>query len=212
MIKINLLAEGKRPVAVRKARVAAPGAGDLANLALWASLALGVLVAGGWWFWMTRQLAAKDREIQAAEKEVKELEAVIKEVENYKAKKADLERKISIINTLKENQRGPVRIMDEVSRALPELLWLTQMDVTANSIVLRGTAFNMSAVANFIDNLDKVEPFAEPILQDYQQRAQRGGSPTYDFRMSVGYNFAPKKTEEGAASGTAASPATAAGG
>ncbi len=212
MIKINLLAEGKRPVAVRKTRAVPSGPAELANLALVGVLVLGVLVAGGWWFWMSRQIAQKEREIQAAEREVKELEAVIKEVEAYKAKKADLERKISIINTLKENQKGPVRIMDEVSRALPELLWLSRMDVTANSVVLHGSAFNMSAVANFIDNLDKVDFFSEPILQDYTQRPGQGGAaPTYDFRMTVGYSLVPKKTEGGEAAASQA-PTTAAGG
>jgi type IV pilus assembly protein PilN len=212
MIKINLLAEGKRPAAVRKTRAVPSGAGDVANLALLGTLVLGVLVAGGWWFWMSRQIAQKERDIQAAEREVKELEAVIKEVESYKAKKADLEHKIALINTLKENQRGPVRIMDEVSRALPELLWLTKMDVTANSVILQGGAFNMSAVANFIDNLDKVEFFAEPILQDYSQRAgARGSSPYYEFKMTVGYNFAPKPTAGGEAGGTQV-PTAAAGG
>ena len=101
-------------------------------------------------------------EVQAAQREVEALKQVIQEVEDYKIKKAELERKIDVINGLKANQRGPVQIMDQVSRALPELLWLSSLDVTPTTINLKGSAFNMSAVANFIDNLDKVDEFAEP--------------------------------------------------
>ncbi|MBZ0089224.1 MAG: PilN domain-containing protein, partial [Thermoanaerobaculia bacterium] len=202
MIKINLLAEGKRPVVARRARPSLAGAGggpELANLALVIGLVLGLLVAGGWWFLLSQKIKQRDREIAVAQKEVDELAQVIKEVEEYKAKKAELERKIEVINTLKDNQRGPVQIMDEVSRALPELLWLANMDVTATAINLRGAAFNMSAVANFMDNLDDVEQFAEPILQDATQRAQAAGarSDIYDFRLNLGYSFTKPKADAG---------------
>jgi len=211
MVKINLLAEGKRPVVARKGRApVSTGPAELGNYMLIAGIILGLLVAGGWWFLLNRQLAAKDREIAAAQREVDELQQVIQEVEQYKAKKSELERKIQVINDLKANQRGPVQIMDEVSKAVPELLWLTGMDVNANNIALRGSAFNMSAVANLIDNLDRVEAFSEPVLQDATQRQGRGGrSEVYDFRLVFPYSFKkpqPAEGEAGAAAPTAASP------
>jgi len=218
MIKINLLSEGKRPVVARRAKQSVGGARtDIGNALLVAGIVVGLLVAGGWWFMLDRELKKKDREIAAAQKEVDELAQVIKEVEEYKAKKAELERKINVINDLKANQRGPVRIMDDVSRALPELLWLTRMDVTAATVQLQGTAFNMSAVANFLDNLDKVEEFSEPILADAtQKRATRGSrTETYNFKLNVGYSFVKKKVEpttegEGAAPDGAVAAAQAA--
>jgi len=214
MIKINLLAEGKRPVVARRARPALVGGGagpELANLLLVGGIVLGLLVAAGWWFMLAQKIKQKDREIVAAQKEVDELAQVIKEVEEYKAKKAELERKIEVINTLKDNQRGPVQIMDEVSRALPELLWLNNMEVAASTINLRGTAFNMSAVANFMDNLDKVEAFNEPILQDATQRAQGRGArtETYDFKLNLGYSFRKAPGGPGAAPAGAAGAAPA---
>lgn len=216
MIKINLLAEGKRPVVARKSRAALPsaGPGDLGNYLLFGTVALGILVAAGWWLLLNHRIGNKADEIAVAQAEVKELEAVIKEVEQYKAKKDELERKIAVINELKENQRGPVQIMDEVSKAMPELLWLKNMDVTTTTIALRGSAFNTSAIANLIDNLDRVEAFQEPVLQDTTQRGgQRAGarSEVYDFRLNFPYSFkkpAPA-AGEGAAPAGGAAPATA---
>lgn len=213
MLKINLLAEGKRPVVARKKAAALAGGGggggDLANTLLIGGIVLGVLVVGGWWLMMNHKISKKADEIAIAQKEVEELKAVIKEVEEYKKKKADLERKIQIINDLKANQRGPVQIMDEVSKGLPELLWLTTLDATATNISLRGSAFNMSAVANLIDNLDRVEAFQEPILQDATQRAGRGArTEVYDFRLTFPYSF-KKPAPETAAGAAAESPAAA---
>ncbi|MBP1643856.1 MAG: hypothetical protein H6Q03_2525 [Acidobacteria bacterium] len=210
MPKINLLAEGKRPVVARKTRaplVPTGGSGELANYLLVAGIVLGVLVFVGWLLFLNHKISGKNEEIRVAQKEVDELQQVIKEVEQYKAKKAELERKIQVINDLKENQRGPVQIMDEVSKAVPELLWLTGMDVSANNILVRGSAFNTSAIANFIDNLDRVEAFQEPVLQDATQRAGRGvRTEVYDFRLAFGYSF--KKPQPAAAEGAA--PAAAA--
>ena len=220
MIKINLLAEGKRPVVARKSKSALGGGGgggprELGNILMVAGIVLGLLAGGGWVLWVQSKLNQKTKEVQAAQKEVEELKQVIKEVEEYKVKKAELERKIDVINGLKANQRGPVQIMDQVSRALPELLWLNYLDVTPTTINLRGTAFNMSAVANFIDNLDKVDEFAEPILNDATQMAAKAARlEAYDFKINLGYSFKSTKsptltTDTTGAAGPGGGPAPA---
>lgn len=217
MIKINLLAEGKRPVVARKSKSGLGGGGgggprELGNLLLVTGIVLGLLLSAGWVLWTQSRLNSKVKEVKAAQAEVETLKQVIKEVEDYKVKKVELERKIDVINGLKANQRGPVQIMDQVSRALPELLWLRNMDVTPTTISFKGSAFNMSAVANFIDNLDKVDEFAEPILNDATQKAAKGARlEVYDFKVNLGYSFkktkAPTLTTDTTGSGGPGSPA-----
>jgi Tfp pilus assembly protein PilN len=193
MIKINLLSEGKRPAAVRKAR----GAGEARDMALWLLLLgalLGVLAAAGYWWYLNGKLKEKQEEVAQAQKEVDALQAVIKEVEDFKSKKKNLADKIAIINELKSNQRGPVRIMDYISRALPELLWLDRLKMNASSIEIEGRAFNPNAVANFMDNLDKVPEFKEPVLKDTNAEGN-----VYRFSIAFDYSFVPKKPVAGGA-------------
>jgi type IV pilus assembly protein PilN len=193
MIKINLLAEGKRPAAVRKMKPVLEGK-DIGQWLLVAGILAGVIALGTWWWILDSRIEEKEREIQVAEKEVAELAPVIKEVEEYKLKKAELERKITVIGNLKLNQRGPVRVMDDVSRALPELLWIDRMLMTASNIEVEGRAFNTNAVANFIENLDKVPEFEEPTLKTTEE--QPGG--VYRFVLNFNYSFA-SLAEPGAA-------------
>jgi type IV pilus assembly protein PilN len=204
MVKINLLAEGKRPLVARRAKqpVLSLTGANAANWTLLLVTLAGVAVAAAWFLLLEAKIKKKNAEIAVAQKEVNELQQVIKEVEEFKRRRDELTRKVQIITDLKNAQRGPVQIMDEVSKSLPELIWLTAMDVTPNAINLRGTAMNMSAVANFIENLDRVEPFGEPVLQD----TSRGRGGTYNYRMTVGYSF--KKPTPAAAPATAgATPA-----
>lgn len=209
MIKINLLSEGKR-AAVRKAKPAASllEGKDIGQYLIVVGLALGLIASGVYWYQLKGQVADQQEEIAAAQAEVDALGAVIKEVEDYKAKKAELERKIGIINDLKANQRGPVRIMDYVSKALPELLWLDRMTMNATTIEIEGRAFNTNAVATFIENLDRVPEFEEPTLKD---ASEQSGS-VYKFVIDFNYSFAQPKPEQAETQATPApgSPAAAA--
>jgi type IV pilus assembly protein PilN len=204
MVKINLLAEGKRPIISRKAKqplLQLSGA-NAANAVFLGLMVVAILAAVVWFFVLDSRIDRKNEEIRVAQKEVDELQQVIKEVQAYESQLRELKRKVQVITNLKDNQRGPVQVMDEVSKALPELLWLTAMDVRGNSISFRGTAFNMSAVANFIDNLDAVDTFREPVLQDATRSRTRGrGGDAYDFRLSVGYTIRKPQPAAAQASG-----------
>lgn len=195
MIRINLLAEGKRPAAVRKARKPATSFLEGENIALWLLLAtvllVGVLPSAVWWWMKSSEVESNRQQIAAAQREVDELAAIIKEVEEYKAKQAELEHKIAVINDLRRNQRGPVQVMDAISRALPELLWIDRMSMNASQISLSGRAFNPNAIAAFGENLDQVPEFQEPILQDMRAQGE-----VYTYSLVFNYSFRLPSEEE----------------
>ena len=200
MIKINLVGERKRPVTPSPAAGAGGFEGaSIGNWLLVGLIVLGVLVTLGHMWILNGKIEDKQSEVAEAQREVDELEPYIREVEEFKAKKAELERKVQVINQLKTNQHGPVRVMDQVSRALPELMWLTRMEVAPTTITVTGQAFNTNAVANFIENLDRVPEFQEPILKDTQQRGE-----IYTFVVAFNYSFktpGPEAEEAAVATG-----------
>lgn len=203
MIRINLLAEGRRPAAVRKARGVSLGERDWTHVSLIAAVLLGVLVTLAYWYLLDRRRAGIREEVALAQAEVERLRPILEEVEEFKAKQADLERKIEVITDLKNAQTGPVRVMDAVSRGLPELLWLDRMEVSASTIRLSGRALNVNAVSNFIENLDKVPEFKEPRVQ----RVNEDGD-VYQFTITVDYSLTPAEPEEDSEDGVV-SPASA---
>lgn len=207
MIKINLLAEGKRPQAVRR-KAARPA--STADVTQWVFLGVLLLVIAGsaaYWWVLRSRIQELDREIAAANEEVRVLAPIIQEVEDYKLKQAELEHKIAVITDLKANQRGPVRVMDAISQALPELLWLTRMEMNSNTIKLWGQAFNTNAVAAFTENLDRVPEFQEP---DFKETKREG--EVYSFQIHLGYRVEPPAEEGAPAAAGGGTAATAAGG
>lgn len=194
MIRINLLSEGRRPTAVRKSKGPSLAERDWTNAALVVGMVLGLVVIGIYWFILNQRRSDIQQEVKVAEAEVERLKPILEEVEMFKKKKADLERKIEVITNLKNQQTGPVRVMDAISRALPELLWLDRMEVTPGEIRISGRAFNVNAVSNFIENLDKVPEFSEPRVGQVRENGE-----VYDFTITVAYSLTPPKgTEESA--------------
>ena len=193
MIKINLIGEAKRPVAARPSALTGVS-GEESNWPFFVMVGLigiGLLMTVGHFLYLNGKVNGKKDEVAEAQREVDELAPFIKEVEEFKEKKAELERKIQVINNLKANQRGPVQVMDQISRALPELLWLTRMQVRGETITLQGQAFNTNAVANFIENLDRVPEFQEPILRETTRQG-----PVYRFSLTYRFTYTPPETEE----------------
>ena len=189
MIRINLVSEGRRPVATRQPKVPG-GEFDRSSLSMICVFVLALLVALGHNFLLGRSLGQMKTEVAEAQREVDELAPIIKEVEEFKAKRAELERKVMVISDLKRRQHGPVQIMDHVSRALPELLWMKKMEVKSSKIAITGQAFNTNAVANFIENLDLVDAFREPVLKD-----TRKDGDIYNYVIEFNYSFASQGTE-----------------
>ena len=198
MIKINLVREGRAvrgagaaPAAAAVA-AAGPGASNINNIVIVALLLLGVLAALGYWFLQKRALDERKDIVQQRTVEAKKLEAIIKEVEDYQKRKDSLQQRIDLINQLKQNQKGPVRIMDQISKDLPDLVWLDRMDITGGRITLSGRGLNPNAIALFVENVKNDPYFEEPQLGTM---AQVSTAPlVYSFDMNFGFTYTPKGT------------------
>ena len=207
MIRINLLAEGRRPTAVRKARKGI-GERNWTLVALVGMIVLGLAAIAIYWLVLDHRRDGTREQVAAAEAEVERLRPILEEVEEFKAKQADLERKIEVITNLKNQQTGPVRVLDAVSRALPELMWLDRMEVSPTRIQITGRSFNVNAVSNFIENLDRVPEFKEPRLGQVREQGEQG--EVYEFTINVEYSLAPPEPEAAEAETEAGAEAPAA--
>jgi type IV pilus assembly protein PilN len=209
VIRINLLTEAKAAAARKKTSVLPTGA-KLNNLLFAAGIALGVIYIVAMGLHLTGKRRALDEEIGKARIEADRLKSIIEEVKGYETKKANLEEKINLINQLKTNQKGPVRLMDEISRALPDLVWLSSMDVTGNQITIRGKTLSPNAVATYLENLKKSPFFAEPVFKNLGQDG--GTQGVYSWEMNLTFRPAAGIASTASASGSPAAAPTPVGG
>ena len=201
MIRINLLTEAKAAAAKKKGPALPTGA-KLNNLILIGGLVLGLIYIATMALVLTSKRRGLDDEIGKAREEVARLKSIIDEVKSYEDKKKSLEEKIALINNLKSSQRGPVRLMDEVSRALPDLVWLTEMQMQGNQLTLKGRTLSPNAVATYLENLKKSPFFAEPVFKNLGR--EQGPQGIYNWEMTVIFTNGRPPGEVGAAQSTTA--------
>jgi len=196
LIKINLYGEGRRVrgAGAAQAMPTAMGGGaapaNINNILLLGFVGLGLLVAAAYWFINNRTLKNRQEVVVARQAEADKLEAIIKEVEQFQRRKDSLQRRIDLINQLKQNQKGPVRIMDRISQDLPDLVWVDRMQVIGGRVSIAGRGLNPNAIANFVENIKNDPYFEEPELGSMAEVQQV--PLVYGFDMSFGFTYAPK--------------------
>ena len=179
---------------------------NLNNILLGGLIGVGVLLALAYWFTNNRTLANRREQVVTRQAEAQKLESIIAEVEAFQKRKDSLQNRIDLINQLKQNQKGPVRIMDRISQDLPDLVWLDKMLVAAGTVTLSGRGLNPNAIANFVENIKNDPYFEEPELGNVSETA--GVRPViYTFDMTFGFTYQPKAADGSA--GTAGTTTTA---
>jgi type IV pilus assembly protein PilN len=181
LIKINLLTVD-RERAKRKAKFQV---GQKVTVGCSLILVAAALVVG-WWFWSLQRASADlDQQIADAERETQRLQSVIQQVTQFEARRAQLQQRVTLIEELRKGQTGPVHLLDQISKALPEAMWLTDLRQAANDITLEGRCTSLNSLSDFVSALEASELFDRPVeIIDSRVEAATASSPEL-IRFSV---------------------------
>lgn len=185
MANINLMSE-KKPTKVKRRAGAAAEESQAPVILFAAIVAVTLAVLVFWWLHLSGIIDENERKIAEAQAEKKRLEAIIKQVEEFQRQKELLERKINVIDELKAKQAGPVHLLDEISSAVPEFLWLTNLKEVGRQIQLKGQATNIIAITNFVGNMENSPWFTEVDLKQTTAISKPQG-----YSFDIWANFGP---------------------
>ena len=163
MIRINLV-RGKR----KKRR-------ELSVGSAWLALPL-VVLAGTVYFHTTvsGKISRLNADIVKANADIARLQKEIGEVEKFKARKAELQKKVDIISNLQKWRTGPVRHFEALSAAIPEKCWIDTLGVKDERVTLSGVALNNYTIANFMTALGQTGRFRDVVLGAAEQTTVAG--------------------------------------
>ena len=212
MIRINLLAvERERAKTSRVVVIPAAHRATIGATLILLATVLGVL----WWFWSLRQQSAQlDADIARAEAQTQQLRSVLAQVQKFEARKAQLQQRVSLIEQLRSGQSGPVHVLDEISKSLPERLWLTDLTQTGNDFAIAGMTTSMTAVSDFIAGLETTRWFKRPVeIVDSQVQADAKAGDLVKFAVKAQFQdpYAPAPVAPAAPTGKGAGRGGAAG-
>ena len=186
MIRINLLAVDRERTKRSGALIPAAHRVTVAASLIVIATFLGV----GWWFWSLRQTSSRlDADIAKGEAETQQLRSVLQQVQKFEARKAQLQQRVTLIEQLRRGQGGPVHILDEISKAVPERLWLTDLTQRGDDFVLAGMTTSLTGLSDFVANLETSTWFKKPVdIVDSQVTTDPKTGDIYKFSIKATYN------------------------
>lgn len=100
--------------------------------------------------------------IQKKEQEIARLKKDIGEVGRFKKLQEELRGKLDILEKLTAGKTGPVHLLEELSNAVPEKLWVDAFKEADGVISLSGVALNEETIAEFLQKLE-ASPYYEQV-------------------------------------------------
>jgi type IV pilus assembly protein PilN len=181
MIRINLLERRKEARAQRQFNAAQLGP------VLCTLLIVGTGILLGWRFWTLRQDTARlVQDVARAEQDAARLRSALQEVERFEKRKAQIQERVALIEELRRGQNGPVHLLDEVSRSVPDRLWLTELRQQNADVQIQGRASSLTALSDFVGNLEASGYFARPVeIVDSQVETVQGSGDLVRFSVKA---------------------------
>jgi type IV pilus assembly protein PilN len=159
MIRINLLG-GERQV---KKKAVAFDLGQRLTLACSLILVLTAAGVGYWYYSLQQQSVQLDADIARAQQEQQRLQSIIREVNAFEAQRSQLQQRVQLIEQLRSGQSIPVQLLDVISKSVPEMLWLTDMEQKGNDVTLEGNSTTLISLSDFVGNLGMSPLLQKPI-------------------------------------------------
>lgn len=176
MIKINLLGVERAKRSRKPIEIPLQMMGAVA-------LTIGLLAAMGYvWWYLSDQARDLTQQTVTLNAELAALKVKVKEVENYEQNKKTFEEKIKIIEQLRKNQSGPVHLLEEISRSLPDRVWLMALSEQGGKIDLEGKAVTNAEIVDFINTL-KTSRYISDILLIESRQVSEAGIAVYNFKL-----------------------------
>ena len=159
MIRINLIAVERERA---RKRILIPAA--LRVTAGATIILLGTAALIGWWFWSLRQESIRvDEDLVRAESETRQIRSVLEQVRKFESQRALLQQRVTLIEQLRKGQYAPVHLLDEISKSLPDRLWLSELEQTGGDFAISGVTDSLTAVSDFVANLESTKWFKKPV-------------------------------------------------
>src|ERR1051326_1322091 len=186
MIRINLLGIPKTRRGKRASMAAAPS-GQGTNTVVLALIVFAITGAGLWILYsgLNREHDRLKSDLQAAIAENQRLALVKSKYEASKLKAEQFERRVKVIDHLRQEQSGPVDLLNLVAETISstDAVWLNTMTDDGRNIDLTGMALNPDAVADLMTNLQKTKAFKTVEIKEALQESATKDLQTFKFEL-----------------------------
>jgi type IV pilus assembly protein PilN len=179
MTRINLL---ERP------KASGPAFDPARHVAVFCGLVvLAAALLVGLRVWSLQQESSRlQGQLAEARQESTRLQGVLEQAAEFDARKSQLQQRVSLIEELRRGQSGPVHLLDELSRSVPDRLWLTEMKHEKGEVTVQGRTSSLTALSDFVANLEASGYFTRPVeIVDSKVESVQGAGDLVRFTVKA---------------------------
>lgn len=132
----------------------------------------------------TSELTSLEDEFSSLKAQNNILKKKIGKIRNLDKLRADVERKLELIDRLQEGRFHSLESLSGLAEAIPENVWLTIISDSNGILTISGLAESNKAVANFMRALDQSPLFAKISLKTIS-RTVAGKVPVRRFSLTM---------------------------
>jgi type IV pilus assembly protein PilN len=124
-------------------------------------LVAGALIIGaaGNYLWFNARDTERARlqdQVTETQRRIDALEKQIGEVNDIKKRKKEVEDKLTILEKLRKQRAGPVKLLDALTSAIPKKVFIGEFDEKGNALKVTGTGESHEDVSEFMKGLSNV--------------------------------------------------------
>jgi type IV pilus assembly protein PilN len=207
MIRINLLkpetkdigAQAVSPGVVEDKGKKGPNLGNLIFLVL-------VIGLGAFYFFQRKAFDRENALLVVARQEKSQLQYVESKLEEQRKAREALDKKISLIESLNAQRDLAPRLMDELSRRLPDWVWLSEVTYDEKGILIKGRSLSNNLIADYIASLEASPQVMNVNLVSSTQKTIQGDQ-YLEFSLRASAERKPEPVPAPAKTEPAAKPA-----
>lgn len=117
--------------------------------------------------------------------QIKEVESKIKEIDNLERQRQQLLARMRVIEQLQGDRSVIVHLFEELTKAVPEGLYLVNVKQSGRTLTIQGMAQSNARVSTLMRNLDASPWFENPVLEIIQSDNKKDrGSRSFTMRVT----------------------------
>ena len=133
-----------------------------------------VIGLGMFYFLQEKAINRENTLLAKARQEKSELQYVEAKLEEQRKARESLDRKITLIESLNAQRGLAPRIMDELSRRIPEWVWLSEVVYDDKGIQIKGRALSNNLISDYIGSLEASPQIMNVNLVSSTQKTAKG--------------------------------------
>ncbi len=131
-----------------------------------------------------QEYLAAANEAEILQKDVKKEQAELRRLDRHRKEEEELQRRLSLISRLEKGRRGPVRLLDDLARAKPKRVWLTQLSEDGQKITLLTRSLGQTDTSEYMKKLQR-SAILKNVNLGATQRVEESGLSVYNTDITA---------------------------